>query len=73
MDINQAQAQGLCFKCGKHGHISHNCPNNLNHQDPAYAQAFVADLSNEEHNVLLRELGVGEPAAEAKGFQNAQE
>ena len=26
MDIDKAKAEGRCFKCGKIGHISHNCP-----------------------------------------------
>ena len=26
MDINKARQSGLCFKCGKPGHISRNCP-----------------------------------------------
>ena len=28
MDIDRARAQGLCFKCGKRGHISRDCPDN---------------------------------------------
>ena len=26
MDVDKARAEGRCFKCGKVGHISHNCP-----------------------------------------------
>ena len=26
MDIDKARPSGLCFKCGKPGHISRNCP-----------------------------------------------
>ena len=26
MDINKARTEGRCFKCGKVGHISCNCP-----------------------------------------------
>ena len=73
MDIDRARAQGLCFKCGKHGHLSRNCPDNPNRRDPAQARAFVEDLNDEEKDVLLQELGVGRIEAEPEGFQNAQE
>ena len=73
MDIDRACAQGLCFKCGKHSHISRECPDNPNRQDPAQARAFVQDLNDKERNILLRELGIGEPQEGAEGFQNAQE
>ena len=68
MDIDQAHTQGLCFKCSKCSHISRKCPDNPNRQDPAQARAFVQDLNDEECNVLLRELGVGEPQEGAEGF-----
>ena len=26
MDLDKARTEGRCFKCGKVGHISRNCP-----------------------------------------------
>ena len=73
MDIDRARAQGLCFKCGKRGHISRDCPDNR--RGPAQARAFVQELDDKETEILAREISQRQdPSKEnAEGFQNVQE
>jgi Retrotransposon gag protein/Zinc knuckle len=52
MDIDKAKAQGLCFRCGKSGHISRNCPDKSKFQ----VRALAAELSKEEKEELARTL-----------------
>ena len=72
MDVDRARSQGLCFKCGKHGHIARNCPDR---RGPAQARAFVQELNDEEAEVFTRELHTRQnpEAPPPQDFQNVQE
>ena len=72
MDVDRARSQGLCFKCGKHGHIAHNCPDNR--RNPVQARAFVQELNDDEAEVFTRELHARQnPETPPQDFQNVQE
>jgi hypothetical protein len=56
MDIDQAKAKDLCFRCSKTGHMARNCPDKPKFQ----VRALKAELSKEEKEELaktLREVG----------------
>jgi hypothetical protein len=52
MDIDQAKAKGLCFCCGKPGHMARNCPNKPKFQ----VRAITTELSKEEKEELAKTL-----------------
>jgi hypothetical protein len=52
MDVDQAKAKGLCFCCGKPGHIAQNCPDKPKFQ----VRALTAELSKEEKEELAMML-----------------
>jgi len=59
-------------RVGKRGHILCNCPDTP--IDETHSSTSIhCRPQQQKHNVLLRELGVGEPQEEAEGFQNTQE
>ena len=64
MDIDKARQSGLCFKCGKPGHISRNCPDRKAFQ----IRSIVEGLSDEEKKELRKEL-----ESPKQGFQDAQQ
>ena len=64
MDIDKARQSGLCFKCGKPGHILRNCPNKKAFQ----IRSIVKSLTDEEKKELKKEL-----ENPKQGFQEAQQ
>jgi Zinc knuckle len=52
MDVDQAKAKGLCFRCGKSGHMAHSCPDKPKFQ----VRALTAELSKEEKEELAKTL-----------------
>jgi hypothetical protein len=64
MDIDKARQSGLCFKCGKPGHISRNCPDRKAFQ----IRSIVEGLNDEEKKELKKEL-----ENPKQGFQEAQQ
>ncbi len=54
MDIDNARQRGLCFSCGKHGHVSRFCPKKGRSQQ---IQGLWTDMNNEEKTKLAEELG----------------
>ena len=52
MDIDKARQSGLCFRCGKPGHISRNCPDQKGFQ----IRSIVEGLTDEEKKELKKEL-----------------
>ena len=64
LDINKARQSGLCFRCGKLGHISRNCPDRKGFQ----IRSIVEGLNDEEKKELKKEL-----ENPKQGFQEAQQ
>ena len=64
MDIDKARQSGLCFKCGKPGHILRNCPDRKAFQ----IRSIVKSLTDEEKKELKKEL-----ENPKQGFQEAQQ
>ena len=64
MDIDKARQSGLCFRCGKPGHISRNCPDKKGFQ----IRSIVEGLNDEEKKELKKEL-----ENPKQGFQEAQQ
>ena len=64
MDIDKARQSGLCFRCGKPGHISRNCPDKKGFQ----IRSIVEGLTNEEKKEFKKEL-----ENPKQGFQEAQQ
>jgi Zinc knuckle/Retrotransposon gag protein len=52
MDVDQAKAKGLCFRCGKPGHMARNCPDKPKFQ----VRALTAELTKEEKEELAKTL-----------------
>jgi Retrotransposon gag protein/Zinc knuckle len=52
MDVDQARAKGLCFRCGKSGHMARNCPDKPKFQ----VHALTAELTKEEKEELAKTL-----------------
>jgi Zinc knuckle len=52
MDVDQARAKGLCFRCGKSGHMAQNCPDKPKFQ----VRALTAELMKEEKEELAKML-----------------
>src|ERR1700679_1405340 len=52
MDVDQAKAKGLCFRCGKSGHMARNCPDKPKFQ----VRALTAELTKEEKEELAKTL-----------------
>ena len=52
MDVDQAKAKGLCFHCGKPGHMARNCPDKPKLQ----VCTITAELSKEEKEELAKTL-----------------
>jgi Zinc knuckle/Retrotransposon gag protein len=52
MDVDQARAKGLCFRCGKSGHMARNCPDKPKFQ----VRALTAELTKEEKEELAKTL-----------------
>jgi Retrotransposon gag protein/Zinc knuckle len=52
MDVDQAKAKGLCFHCGKPGHMARNCPDKPKLQ----VRTITAELSKEEKEELAKTL-----------------
>ena len=65
MDIDKARQSGLCFKCGKPGHISRNCPDRKAFQ----IRSIIEGLNDEEK----KELKKKELENPKQGFQEAQQ
>ena len=64
MDIDKVRQSGLCFKCGKPGHISRNCPDKKAFQ----IRSIVEGLNDEEKEELRKVL-----ESPKQGFQEAQQ
>jgi Zinc knuckle len=64
MDIDKARQSGLCFRCGKPGHISRNCPDKKGFQ----IRSIIEGLTDEEKKALKKEL-----ENPKQGFQEAQQ
>ena len=62
MDVDQAKAKGLCFRCGKSGHMAWNCPDKPKFQ----VRALTAELTKEEKEELAKTL-------REKGFSGTQQ
>lgn len=55
MDVDEARAKGLCFNCGKHGHMSRFCPDKK--RGPTQVRSLnIAELSEEDKAYLLQQL-----------------
>jgi Zinc knuckle/Retrotransposon gag protein len=52
MDVDQAKAKGLCFRCGKPGHMARNCPDKPKFQ----VRTLTAELTKEEKEELAKTL-----------------
>jgi hypothetical protein len=52
MDVDQAKAKGLCFQCGKPGHLARNCSNKPKFQ----VHTLMAELTKEEKKELAKTL-----------------
>ena len=52
MDIDQARAKGLCFRCEKPGHMAQNCPDKPKFQ----VCSLMAELTKEEKEELAKTL-----------------
>ena len=64
MDIDKVRQSGLCFRCGKPGHISRNYPDKKEFQ----IRSIVECLTDEEKKELKKEL-----ENPNQGFQEAQQ
>jgi len=47
MDLDAAWAKGICFRCGKPGHMSKNCPDK---------GKFVTELTEDEKKEMVQTL-----------------
>jgi len=52
VELDVARAKGLCFRCGKQGHISRNCPDKKQFQ----VRTLVAELTDEEKREAMEAL-----------------
>jgi hypothetical protein len=52
LELDQRKADGLCFKCGKPGHISRNCPE----RGEFRVRSMVTELTEEEKKEMAKTL-----------------
>jgi hypothetical protein len=52
VELDVARAKGLCFRCGKAGHMSRNCPDKGKFQ----VRSLVVDLTDEEKKEAMEAL-----------------
>jgi Retrotransposon gag protein len=62
MDVDQAKAKGLCFRCSKPSHLARNCPDKPKFQ----VHSLMAELSKEEKEELAKTL-------QEEGFSETQQ
>ncbi|KAG1839858.1 hypothetical protein C8R48DRAFT_781946 [Suillus tomentosus] len=53
MDVDACRCQGLCFKCGRHGHLAKNCLQGK----PAVIRAVLEELPEEDKEDMKKWLG----------------
>ncbi|KAG2126607.1 hypothetical protein DEU56DRAFT_742844 [Suillus clintonianus] len=53
MDVDACRRQGLCFKCGRHGHLAKDCLQGK----PAAIQAILEELPEEDKDEMKKWLG----------------
>jgi hypothetical protein len=52
VELDVAKAKGLCFRCGKPGHMSRNCPDKGKFQ----VRSLVNELTDEEKKEAMETL-----------------
>jgi len=55
VELDVARAKGLCFRCGKQGHISRNCPDKGKFQVHTLVTEFTDDEKREAMEALKKE------------------
>ena len=66
MEIDKARKEGLCFGCGKPGHISRNCPD----KQKGWNMRSIAESLNEGEKEELRALLTEEDQHAARGEED---
>jgi len=52
VELDVARAKGLCFRCGKPGHMSRNCPDKGKFQ----VRSLVSELTDDEKREAMEAL-----------------